>query len=206
MHRDQWTGVSPEGQKIWDQLLEEDKAVILKKAPTSNSTKPTRSTIHRKPNSRKVNIHETSVYDFIMANAHQLDYGEQGTEVEDGIADVEATGPPDDEAQTLHAFLASRGNDASPADLRSMLSMSSKHAADKPRQANTHLTYTVGKHCADKPGALIDRGANGKCKHCGMHVATCHSTGATTTPQFLGRGQLMNDRDAPLKMHTVQKR
>ena len=26
MHRDQWTGVSPEGQKIWDQLSEEDKA------------------------------------------------------------------------------------------------------------------------------------------------------------------------------------
>ena len=66
MHRDQWTGVSPEGQKIWDQLSEEDKAVILKKAPTSNSTKPSCSTIHRKPNSRKVNIHETSVYDFIM--------------------------------------------------------------------------------------------------------------------------------------------
>ena len=161
MHRDQWTGVSPEGQKIWDQLSEEDKAVILKKAPTSNSTKPSRSTIHRKPNSRKVNIHETSVYDFIMANAHQLDYGEQGTDAEDDTSDVEDTGPPVDEAQTLHAFLASRGNDASPADLRNVLSTSSKRAADKPRQANTHLTYTVGKHHADKPGALIDRGANG---------------------------------------------
>ena len=39
MHRDQWTGVSPEGQKIWDQLSEEDKAVILKKSTTSNSMK-----------------------------------------------------------------------------------------------------------------------------------------------------------------------
>ena len=152
MHRDQWTGVSPEGQKIWDQLSEEDKAVILKKAPTSNPTKPSptsnptkpsRSTIHRKPNSRKVNIHETSVYDFIMANAHQLDYGEQGTVVEYGIADVEDTGPPDNEAQTLHAFLASHGNDASPADLRNVLSTSSKRAADKPRQAQ-HPPYL---HC-----------------------------------------------------------
>ena len=161
MHRDQWTGVSPEGQKIWDQLSEEDKAVILKKMPTSTSTKPSRSTIRRKPNSHKVNIHETSVYDFIMANAHQLDYGEQGTNIEDDTSDVEDTDPPDDEAQTLHAFLASHGNDASPADLHNVLSMSSKGAADKPRQANTHLTYTVGKHHADKPGALINRGANG---------------------------------------------
>ena len=160
MHRDQWTGMSPEGQKVWDQLSEEDKAVILKKAPISNSLKPSHSSIHRKPNSHKVNIHETSVYDFIMANAHQLDHGEQDADADDDTPDVEAASPPEDEAQTLHAFLASHGNDASPADLRNVLSTSLKRAADKPHQANTHLTYSVGKHRADKPGALIDRGAN----------------------------------------------
>ena len=146
MHRDQWTGVSPEVQKIWDQLSEEDKAVILKKTPTSNSSKPSRSTIRQKPNSHKVNIHETSVYDFIMANAHQLEYGEQDTKAVDDAAVLEDTSPPDDETQTLHAFLTSRGNDASPANLHNVLSTSSKHAADKPRQANMHLTYSVGKH------------------------------------------------------------
>ena len=31
MHQDQWTGMPPEGQKIWDQPLGEDKAVIPKK-------------------------------------------------------------------------------------------------------------------------------------------------------------------------------
>ena len=90
-----------------------------------------------------------------MANAHQLDHAE------DDAPDVEAASPPGDEAQTLHAFLASHGNDASPADLRNVLSTSSKHAGDKPHQANMHLTHSVGKHRADKPGALIDRGANG---------------------------------------------
>ena len=87
--------MSLEEQKIWDQLSEEDKAVILKKTPTSNSTKPPRSFNHRKSNSRKVNVHETSVYDFIMANAHQLDYGEQDTDAEDDTPDVEAASPPD---------------------------------------------------------------------------------------------------------------
>ena len=81
--------------------------MILKKTPTSTSTKPSHSTICWKPNSQKVNIHETLVYDFIMANAHQLDYGEQGTNVEDDTADVEDTSSPDDKAQMLHAFLAS---------------------------------------------------------------------------------------------------
>ena len=153
--------MSPEGQKIWEQLSEEDKAMILMKAPTSNSMRPSHSSIRQKPNSRKVNIHETSVYDFIMANAHQLDHGEQDANAEDDAPNVEAASPPEDEAQTLHAFLASRGNDASPEDLRNVLSTSSKRAADKPRQAKTHLTYSVGKHRADKPGALIDRGVNG---------------------------------------------
>ena len=170
MHQDQWTGVSPEGQKIWDQLSEEDKAVILKKMPTSNLTKPPRSFNHRKSNSHKVNVQETSVYDFIMANAHQLDYGEQDTDAEDDTPDVEVASPPDDEAQMLHAFLASHGNDASPADLRNVLCTSYKCAADKPCQANSHLTYSVGKHRADKPGALIDQGANGSIAGADIHI------------------------------------
>ena len=79
-----------------------------------------------------------------MANAHQLDYWEQDTDAEDDTPDVEAASPPDDEAQMLHAFLAS--NDASPADLCNVLCTSSKRTADKPHQANSHLTYSVGKH------------------------------------------------------------
>ena len=149
-HQDQWTGMPPEGQKIWDQLLGEDKAMILKKKPTSNPPKPSRTFYNQKPNS-------------IMANAHQLDYGEQGTNAEDDTdtTGIEDMSPPDNEAQVLHAFLASRENYASPADLRNVLSTSSKCAANKPCQANTHLTYTLSKCRADKQGALIDRGANG---------------------------------------------
>ena len=95
---------------------------------------------------------------------------EQDTDVEGDATDMEVTSPPDDEAQTLLSFLASHGNDASPADLCNMLSMSSKHAADKPRQANTHLTYTVGKHRADKLGALIDQGGDGGVAGTDVHV------------------------------------
>ena len=110
------------------------------------------------------------MYDFIMANAHHLEYGEQDTQVVDDTTDVEDTSPPDDEAQTLYAFLASCGNDSSPANLLNVLSTSSKRAADKPRQANTHLTYSVGKHRADKPSDLIDRSANGGVAGADIHV------------------------------------
>ena len=146
MHRDQWTGVSPEGQKIWDQLSEEDNAVILKKAPISNLMKPSRSSIRWKPNSRKVNIHETSVYDFIMANVHQLDHGEQGADAEDDPPDVEAASPPEDEAQTLHEMIPRRLTSAMYCpQVRSVLQTSPvKPTRTSPTVwANTELTSLV---------------------------------------------------------------
>ena len=93
MHQDQWTGMQPEYQKIWDQLLGEDKAAILKKKPTSNPPKPLCTFYNQKPIS-------------VMANAHQLEDDTVTTGVED-------MSPPDDEA--------SQENDASPADLRNVL-------------------------------------------------------------------------------------
>ena len=105
---------------------------------------------------RKENIHDTTMYDFITANAHLLDYGEAPDDTEEAASD--------EEAQTLHAFLASRGNNSSPADIRNLLSMSSKRAPSKlpkDHQANAHVTYTVDMHRMDKPGSLIDHGANG---------------------------------------------
>ena len=162
---DQWKGLSPEGQKTWDQLSEEDKAIILKKS-TTGSSKPTRPFNKRTPTSQKANVHDTSVYDFIVANSHLLDYGETtgDTEADTTADDNEVDDSHDNDAQTLHAFLVSRGDNSSPADIRNMLSTLSKHMPakqTKDRQANAHVTYMVDKHHMDKPGSLIDRGANG---------------------------------------------
>ena len=126
--------------------------MILKKKPTPNPTKPSHSFNNQNPSSHKVNIHETSVYDFIMANAHQLEYGEQDINVEDDTMGIEDTGPPDDEAQTLHEFQASHGNNASRADLHNVLSTSSSALQTSPIKptptlptvwANTELTNPV---------------------------------------------------------------
>ena len=147
--------MSPDGQKIWDQLSDADKAVILKR-PAANLSRPNRPSNEHKPDGQKVNVHDTTVYDFITANAHLLDYGE--------APDDTGGGASDEEAQTLHAFLASRGNNSSPADIRNLLSTSSKRAPNKlpkDRQASAHVTYSVDKHHMDTPGSLIDRGANG---------------------------------------------
>ena len=83
MHFDQWKGMSPEGQKIWDQLSDEDKAIILKKPATTSSSRPNCPFNKRKPSSHMVNVHDTTVYDFVVANVHLLDYGEATDDAED---------------------------------------------------------------------------------------------------------------------------
>jgi len=107
-----------------------------------------------------------------MANAHQLDIGENGEsppsetdgETQSGIEES-----VDEQADTFHAFLASRGKTAPPADLRNVLSTSSKRPATstksrpaETRKANMHrIAYIVGKHRSSNFGSLVDRGANG---------------------------------------------
>jgi hypothetical protein len=64
MHRDRWFALSKDAHSIWDQMSDADKAIILGKDTSNSDTKtPT----------RKINLHETSVYDFIRANMHEVD-------------------------------------------------------------------------------------------------------------------------------------
>ena len=79
-----------------------------------------------------------------MANAPQLDYGEQGTNVEDDTdtTGIEDMSPPDDEAQMLHAFQASHKNDASPADLH-MYSQKAQNACPQALSSQ-HSPYLHG--------------------------------------------------------------
>ena len=118
----------------------------------------------REPSSHKVNVHDTTVYDSIVANAHLLDYGEATDDAEDDAVGTEVDESNDEGDQTLHAFLASPGNNPSPADVRNVLSTSLKRVPGKlpkDHQANAHITYAMDKCHMDKPGSLIDRGANG---------------------------------------------
>ena len=163
MHSEQWKGMSPKGQEIWDQHSDEDKSVILSK-PATVVTRQDQLSNECEPSSHKVNVHDTTVYDSIVANAHLLDYGEATDDAEDDAVGIEVDESNDEGDQTLHAFLASCGNNPSPADVRNVLSTSLKRVPGKlPKdcQANAHITYAMDKCRMDKPGLLIDHGANG---------------------------------------------
>ena len=182
MHSEQWKGMSPNGQEIWDQYSDEDKAVVLSKPatvvvrpnqPSNERELSNHATVvmrrdqlsnEREPSSHKVNVHDTTVYDSIVANAHLLDYGEATDDAEDDAVGTEVDESNDEGDQTLHAFLASRGNNPSPADVRNVLSASLKRVPGKlpkDHQANAHIISAMDKCLMDKPGSLIDRGANG---------------------------------------------
>ena len=128
-----------------------------------------------------------------MANSHLLDYGETtgDTEADTTADDNEVDDSHDKDAQTLHAFLVSRGDNSSPADIRNMLSTSSKRMPAKQakdRQANAHVTYMVDKHHMDKPGSLIDRGAN--CGVAGADVRVFATTDHAVNVQGISKHQV----------------
>ena len=90
-----------------------------------------------------------------LSKAHLLDYGEATDDAEDDAVGTEVDESNDEGDQTLHAFLASRGNNPSPADVRNVLSTSLKRVPGKlpkDHHANAHITYAMDKCHMDKPG------------------------------------------------------
>ena len=84
-------------------------------------------------------------------------------------------------------------NNSSPADIRNLLSMSSKRAPSQPlkdHQANAHIIYTIDKHHTDKPRSLIDRGANGGVAGADFHVIA--STHRAVNVQGISEHQVTN--------------
>ena len=164
-----WHKLSPTAQGIWDQLNDESKALILGQSPESKRSdtfsrvKPGRKGSHRGAN--KINLHDISAHD-LLANYHQYQAHQIDEDEEVVLHDEDGADATDEEPNPLLAFLTSRGNSASPGDLRNVLSSTSNRAAtSKPSQQRlakyTNITYDVGKHCTTHRGALIDRGANG---------------------------------------------
>ena len=164
-----WHKLSPTAQGIWDQLDDESKALILGQSPESKRSdtfsrvKPGQKGSHRGAN--KINLHDISAHD-LLANYHQ--YQAHQMDEDEGVVlhDEDGADATDEEPNPLLAFLTSRGDSASPGDLRNVLSSTSNRAAtSKPSQQRlakyTNITYDVGKHCTTHRGALIDRGANG---------------------------------------------
>jgi hypothetical protein len=63
MSRDKWYSLSEEDQKLWDQLGDKAKSIILGITPSDGG----------KSYDRRVNLHQISAYDFLQANLHELD-------------------------------------------------------------------------------------------------------------------------------------
>jgi len=91
MTKDKWFKLTPEACQIWDQLDNQAKVVIL--APSSKNGTHTH---------RKVNLHEISAYDYLLANMHHVE-DTPGVENPATVSDMDPA-PPDttqDEGQVL---------------------------------------------------------------------------------------------------------
>jgi hypothetical protein len=181
MPRERWMSLHDKDKQIWDQLGDHAKATILGLSgnesqhqeethsfPSQASSKPSFSKPPSGPNIRMANLHELSAYDFLQAQMHQLDLGQ---DIEDAAADGnqdEDQAATESESLLINLSKSSNGK-LPPGDIRHVMSKSSK------RQANmANVIYNVSCHKSGQPSSLVDRGANGGLA--GSDVRVIHKT------------------------------
>jgi len=164
MTRDKWFKLTPEARQIWDQLDDHSKAVILAPAEWPNSNFKC-----------KVNLHEISAYDYLLANQHSSSDCkplEPDTTTDTVVSD---SLPPEDTSQALINAAKQTKPSQNPDDICRVLSSTMAwpppSAPQKPdemvingktyQQVNIHNTYSVSASCSSATQLLVDHGANG---------------------------------------------
>jgi hypothetical protein len=152
----QWTQLSQDAKDIWDKLSDESKAIILDRKPRENSTRPPGRGPPRPP-FRNASLHDVSVYDYILANTHDIRTGSEG-DVDDptetrsvsftGTQDTTATS--EDKPSTTILVNAARQQhpNVSPADLCKVLSSTMTRysgTGTPPKPDDTELLVVNGK-------------------------------------------------------------
>ena len=183
----QWQKLAHEDKKVWSQLSDAGKRVLLGNTGSGTATKPPPGPWQsaRPPNSgfiksnpssagsaRKLNLHEISVADFISDQLSTL-HNDAST-----IGDTtQATSSGETDNDLLLAHLTKRKT-LPPHDLRRILSpsMSKDGSNQNPKKAPrevqfqgttyrevsmANIVYKTSEHRHVRKGALVDRGANG---------------------------------------------
>lgn len=121
MNRDRWYSLSDHARKIWDQLDDKEKAIILGIAPVEKAPP------------RKTNLHEISAFDFLQANLHEIDTGseEDTEEISDfseniNVTETEITDSTDDTRLINAATSKPNTEKLAPGDIRRVISKNSK--------------------------------------------------------------------------------
>ena len=166
---DKWNMLSPEGRQAWMKLPAEVKRVILSNASAQNQLKRPTS------NAKKTRF----------ANQHEQYLGSDGDVDDSQFYDAHDTGDEvyelaDNDDKSLSINKA-KSQPPHPADLRSLMSTSSKRSSSTPPKpspkttsanevfidgkrcvlANNTVIYNVSASSIDKEGSLVDCGANG---------------------------------------------
>ena len=162
----QWHSLSVDTQKLWDQISDKDKALILGNTKPVQRPPPTRTAIPR-----RINIHDLSVDNYLQLQAY-FSSQEQSSKLDDekiGDKFADAVQEPED-LGAQHPILAHLSEQdchkVLPSDIRNILSSRSGRPKTKPasaaRQVNmAKVMYHVSRHESSSMGALVDRGANG---------------------------------------------
>jgi len=194
MSKEKWYKLSPEAREIWDQLDDRSKSIIL--APPQKLT----------PNlARKINMHEISAYDYLMANLHlsMEDIGDDPAQVH---SEPPEPAPPEDPIPSDQVLVNAAKQSKStphPADIRHVLSNKPKNATTPAPKATeeivvngktyhqVHLhTYSVSASKSSSAQSLVDHGANGGIG--GSDVQVIYKTHCSVDVQGINNHQMVD--------------
>jgi len=166
MTRNKWLKLTPKAWKIWDQLDDHSKAVILAPAERQNSNVK-----------HKVNLHEISAYDYLLANLHSS--SDHNPLELDTLTDAVVCEPPPledaaDTSQVLDNAAKEAKSTQNPADICWVLSNTMAQPLSAPKQTDevvingktywqisVHSIYSVSTSHSSATWSLVDCGANG---------------------------------------------
>ena len=173
MPRERWMKLTQQQKQKWDELDDSAKAVILG-TTTKGSSPFNRSSSNQ---TRRVNLHEVSAYDFLQANMHDITEEDHGQdEYHDAVEATDDTEPEENSQLLVQAAKQSGKNvKFSPGDIRKVMSTASKRDSSnlngrkipstngnsKISANQTLVTYKVSAHASTPTQSLVDRGANG---------------------------------------------
>jgi hypothetical protein len=145
MSKDKWYSLGEDERKIWDQLSDKAKSIIL----GLDGSQP-------KGDKKSANLHEISAHEFLQAYVHDVNqFSEQSEEQND----VKETNDNDDQSDSILVNAAkSSKSKLPPGDIRRVMSKSSTRSVNMAK-----LVYDVSstRTSTVKDLSLVDRGANG---------------------------------------------
>ena len=148
MPHEHWEALNPQARKVWDQLSDKQKVIILG-CPKTGQSHPSGQPPPR-----------GNRYPTRQVNFHGVEETQDGDELEEFVDAPQEPDDPGPDTCQVHQAASNTGKHLPPHDIRQVLSHTRKYGNNLQAKM-TQVTCCVTQHNVKSETPLIDQGANG---------------------------------------------